>query len=159
MLSPTTSGLFFNFLLSLISTEAKKLCPNLLVLPCNKEKYALESAHIHSLVEKITDKVEYIAFYEGFLDITDIIENYSSKEYFAQKFKKRIFEITGLTCSVGIGYNKLTAKIASDYNKPNGFYIFNSPKDFIEHIKDENIKIIPGVGKKIYSCIRKERNI
>ena len=87
------------------------------------------------MVEKITDKVEYIAFDEGFLDITDIIENYSSKEYFAQKFKKRIFEITGLTCSVGIGYNKLTAKIASDYNKPDGFYIFNSPKDFTDILR------------------------
>ena len=138
------------------TAEAKKLCPNLLVLPCNKEKYALESARIHSLVEKITDKVEYIAFDEGFLDITDIIENYSSKEYFAQKLKKRIFEITGLTCSVGIGYNKLTAKIASDYNKPNGFYVFNSPKDFAEHIKNENVKIIPGVGKKFIPVLEKK---
>ena len=138
------------------TAEAKKLCPNLLVLPCNKEKYALESEYIHSLIEKITDKVEYIAFDEGFLDITDIIENYSSKEYFAQKLKKRIFEITGLTCSVGIGYNKLTAKIASDYNKPNGFYVFNSSKDFTEHIKNENVKIIPGVGKKFIPVLEKK---
>ena len=58
------------------TAEAKKLCPNLLVLPCNKIKYAAVSAYIHSLVEKITDKVEYIAFDEGFLDITEIIEKY-----------------------------------------------------------------------------------
>lgn len=137
------------------TAEAKKLCPNLIVLPCDKAKYAAESRYIHSLVEKITDKIEYIAFDEGFLDITEIIENYPSKEYFAQKFKERIFKNTGLTCSVGIGYNKLTAKIASDYNKPDGFYIFNNSNEFIEHIKDKNIKIIPGVGKKFIPVLEK----
>ncbi len=137
------------------TAEAKKLCPNLIVLSCDKSKYAAESRYIHSLVEKITDKIEYIAFDEGFLDITEIIENYPSKEYFAQKFKERIFKNTGLTCSVGIGYNKLTAKIASDYNKPNGFYIFNNSNEFIEHIKDKNIKIIPRVGKKFIPVLEK----
>lgn len=137
------------------TAEAKKLCPDLIVLPCDKSKYAAESRYIHSLVEKITDKIEYIAFDEGFLDITEIIENYPSKEYFAQKFKERIFKNTGLTCSVGIGYNKLTAKIASDYNKPDGFYIFNNSNEFIEHIKDKNIKIIPGVGKKFIPVLEK----
>lgn len=137
------------------TAEAKKLCPNLLVLPCDKGKYATESKFIHSLVEKITDKVEYIAFDEGFLDITDIIKNYPSKEYFAVKFKERIFKNTGLTCSVGIGYNKLTAKIASDCNKPDGFYIFNNSSEFISYIGDKNIKIIPGVGKKFIPILEK----
>ena len=137
------------------TAEAKKLCPNLLVIPCDKSKYLAESRHIHSLVEKITDKVEYIALDEGFVDITDVIKNYPSKEFFAKKFKERIFKKTGLTCSVGIGYNKLTAKIASDYNKPNGFYIFNNSSEFIEHIKEKNIKIIPGVGKKFIPLLEK----
>ena len=137
------------------TAEAKKLCPNLLVIPCNKVKYAEISQYIHSLVEKITDKVEYIALDEGYVDITEIIEKYPSKEYFAKKFKERIFEKTKLTCSVGIGYNKLTAKIASDYNKPNGFYIFNNSEEFIEHINDKNIKIIPGVGKKFIPVLEK----
>lgn len=137
------------------TAEAKKLCPNLLVIPCDKSKYAEVSGFIHSLVEKITDKVEYIALDEGFVDITDVVTQYPSKEYFAKKFKERIFEKTKLTCSVGIGYNKLTAKIASDYNKPNGFYIFNNSEEFIEHIKDKNIKIIPGVGKKFIPILEK----
>ena len=137
------------------TAEAKRLCPSLIILPCNKEKYAVESNHIHTLVEKVTDKVEYIAFDEGFLDITNIIENYPSKEYFAKKFKERIFKNTGLTCSVGIGYNKLTAKIASDCNKPNGFYIFNSPKEFTAYISNKSISIIPGVGKKFIPILEK----
>lgn len=135
--------------------EAKRLCPRLIIIPCDKNKYAKESRYIHSLVEKITDKVEYIALDEGFLDITDIIKKYPSKEYFAKKFKERIYKKTGLTCSVGIGYNKLTAKIASDYNKPNGYYIFENSQNFIEHIKDKNIKIIPGIGKKFIPILEK----
>lgn len=137
------------------TAEARKLCPSLLILPCDKKKYAAVSAHIHSLVEKITDKVEYIAFDEGFLDITNIIERYPSKRYFAEKFKERIFKNTGLTCSVGIGYNKLTAKIASDCNKPNGYHIFNSHEEFMEYIRDKNIKVIPGVGKKFVPILEK----
>ena len=137
--------------------EAKLLCPNLLVLPCDKNKYMRESKYIHSLVEKITEKVEYIALDEGFLDITEIIKKYPSKKYFAEKFKERIYKKTGLTCSVGIGYNKLTAKIASDYNKPNGFYIFNNSDEFISHIKDKDIKIIPGVGKKFIPILEKKK--
>ena len=78
------------------TAEAKRLCPSLIILPCNKEKYAVESNHIHTLVEKVTDKVEYIAFDEGFLDVTSIIENYPSKEYFAKNLKKEFLKIQDL---------------------------------------------------------------
>lgn len=137
------------------TSEAKKLCPNLIIIPGNKKKYYKNSEYIHSLIEKISDTVEYIALDEGFIDITDIIKKYNSKKYFAEKFKERIFKKTGLTCSVGIGYNKLTAKIASDINKPNGYFIFNNSNEFIEYIKDKEIKIIPGVGKKFLSILNK----
>lgn len=133
--------------------EARKLCSQLVIVPVNKEKYMEISNFIHSLIEKVSKKVEYIALDEGFLDITNIIEKYSSKQYFAQKFKERIYKNTGLTCSVGIGYNKLSAKIASDINKPNGYYIFNNSDEFIKYIENKNIKIIPGVGKKLLSLL------
>lgn len=136
--------------------EARKLCKNLKTIPVDKDKYIKVSNFIHSLIEKVTDKVEYIAFDEGFLDITEIIKKYPSKEYFAKKFKERIYKNTLLTCSVGIGYNKLTAKIASDINKPNGFYIFNNSEEFISYVKDKNIKIIPGVGKKFRAILAKD---
>lgn len=139
------------------TVEAKRLCPNLIILRGDKNKYAKNSQYIHSLVEKVSDKVEYIALDEGFIDITEIIKNYSSKEYFAKKFKERIYINTGLTCSIGIGYNKLTAKIASDINKPNGFYIFNNEDEFMDYIKEKEIKIIPGVGKKLFSQLNKNK--
>ena len=128
--------------------EAKKLCPNLLVVYPNKEKYFKESQIIHNLVLKITHKIEFIALDEGYIDITDVIQKYSSKEKFAKTFRERIFKHTGLTCSVGIGVNKISAKIASDINKPFGQFIFNSEKDFMEYMKDKNIRKLQGVGEK-----------
>lgn len=135
--------------------DAKRLCPKLIVLPVNKDKYAYESKIIHELVLKITHKVEFIALDEGFIDITDIISRFQSKESFATTFRKRIHEITGLTCSIGIGPNKLTAKIASDINKPGGQYIFNNEDEFIEFIKEKNIRKLPGVGKQFEKILNK----
>ncbi|WP_047396055.1 DNA polymerase IV [Cetobacterium sp. ZOR0034] len=136
--------------------DAKKLCPKLIVVPVNKDKYAYESRIIQDLVLKITHKVEFIAFDEGFIDITDIIDKFSSKENFTNLFRKRIFEITGLTCSMGIGLNKLTAKIASDINKPGGQHIFNTEDEFIEFIKDKKVRKLPGVGKQFEKLLNKD---
>lgn len=136
--------------------EAKKLCPNLLVVYPDKEKYFKESQIIHNLVLKITHKIEFIALDEGYIDITDIIQKYSSKEKFAKTFRERIFKHTGLTCSVGIGVNKISAKIASDINKPFGQFIFNSEKDFMEYMKDKNIRKLQGVGEKFEKILNKD---
>ena len=73
--------------------DAKRLCPKLIVLPVNKEKYSYESKIIQKLILKITHKVEFIALDEGFVDITDIISKFPSKEIFAKIFRKRIYEI------------------------------------------------------------------
>lgn len=135
--------------------DAKKLCPHLIILDVNKEKYINEAEKIQNLVLKLTEKIEFIALDEGYIDITDIISNYSSPEHFANLFRYRIFKNTGLTCSVGIGYNKLSAKIASDINKPNGQYIFYTQQDFINYIKEKPIKILPGVGRQLYNQLLK----
>lgn len=137
--------------------DAKRLCPALIVVPVNKDKYVRESKIIQELVLKITNKVEFIAFDEGFIDITDIIANFSSVENFAAIFRKRIFEITGLTCSVGIGFNKLTAKIASDIHKPGGQFIFKDEDQFISFIRDKKIRKLPGVGKQFEIILNKNK--
>ena len=136
--------------------EAKKLCPNLLIVPVNKDKYIRVSQKIQNLVLKITEKVEFIALDEGYVDISEIAPKFSSLEEFAEKFKKRIKYHTGLTCSVGIGINKLSAKIASGINKPGGKYIFNSQIEFVNFLKNKDIKIIQGVGNKLKELLNKE---
>lgn len=136
-------------------SDAKKLCPSLLVVSVNKEKYSEISKQIQSLVLRLTHKIEFIALDEGYIDISDIINLYPSKEFFAKKFRERIKYHTGLTCSVGIGFNKLSAKMASNVNKPHGQYIFLSPLDFTKYISNKNIEIIPGVGRKLSSLLAK----
>lgn len=136
--------------------EAKKLCPNLMIVYPNKEKYFKESQIIHNLVLKITYKIEFIALDEGYIDITDVIKNFSSKEKFAKIFRERIFKHTGLTCSVGIGINKISAKIASDINKPFGQYVFNSADEFVEYMKEKKIRKLQGVGEKFEKLLNKD---
>lgn len=136
--------------------EARQLCPHLRIVPARKEKYREASEEIHTLMEKLSSQVEYIALDEGYLDISDLILNYPSKEYFAKKLKQRILEKTGLSCSIGIGYNKLSAKLASDRNKPNGFCIFEDEASFQEYILEKNVSILPGVGKKWQEQLQKK---
>ena len=137
-------------------SDAKKLCPSLMVVPVNKEKYSEISKKIPGLGFRLNNKIEFIALDEGYIDISDIINLYPSKEFFAKKFRERIKYHTGLTCSVGIGFNKLSAKMASNINKPHGQYIFLSPLDFTKYISDKNIGIIPGVGRKLSSLLAKD---
>ena len=135
--------------------EARKLCPRGIYLPCDKDKYAKVAYEIQSLVMKMSDKVEFVAFDEAYIDITDLYKKYGDLEYIAKKFRERIYEKVKLTCSVGIGYNKLSAKISSEINKPNGFYIMKNPEQFIEHMKDKAIRKIPGIGGKTETLLNR----
>ena len=136
-------------------SDAKLLCPRLIVIPADKTEYIRISNEIHNLIFKITNKVEFVATDEGYIDLTDVIKP-ENKKSFAIKFKQRIKELTNLTCSVGIGFNKLSAKIASDINKAFGFFIFENEEKFIKYISDKKIKIIPGVGKKFFEILKND---
>ncbi len=139
-------------------TTAKKLCPQGVYLPVDKEKYIREAEKIQNLILKLSDKIEFIAFDEGFVDISHLQEKFQDIHQFAKKFRTRLFKHTGLSCSVGIGYNKLSAKLASEVNKPNGQYIIKNENDFKNYVFDKDIKILPGVGKKSQKILR-ERGI
>lgn len=137
-------------------SDAKILCPKLITVPVDKREYSRISNQIHDLVFKITKKAEFIALDEGYIDLTGIISE-DKKESFAKKFRERIKELTNLTCSVGMGFNKLSAKIASDINKPFGQYIFNSEEDFKNYIMNKKIRTIPGVGKKFNEVLARDK--
>lgn len=127
---------------------ARRLCKNGVYLRVDKDLYQAESDRIKELVLRITDKVEFIALDEGYIDISEIAKKYTSLEYFAEKFKKGIKRHTGLTCSVGVGFNKLSAKMASEVNKPDGMHVFKDEDEFIDYVRQKDIGIIPGIGKK-----------
>ena len=102
--------------------EAKRLCPHIIVVTADPDKYLDASYKIHEILLHYTDLVEVYSIDECFLDLTGA--QVTAKEA-ALSMKKEIKEKLGLTCSVGIATNKLVAKLASDMKKPDGLTIIN----------------------------------
>ena len=122
---------------------AMRLCPHLVVLPPNFKKYKKASEIIQNIFLQYSDKVETVSLDEAYLDVSGSI----SATDIGKKIKEDIFKATGLTASVGIAPNKFLAKIASDWKKPNGFFVIK-PHEVESFVQDLPVKFIPGVGKK-----------
>ena len=104
-------------------SKAWKLCPEAIYLPVNYELYTEVSDRIMDILRKYADKFESWGIDEAFLEVTPKVKDYAEAEALARKIKKEIFEGEKLTCSIGVGPNKLIAKIASDFQKPDGLTV------------------------------------
>jgi DNA polymerase IV (DinB-like DNA polymerase) len=104
-------------------SRAWKLCPEAVYLPPNFPLYIKVSKEIMEIARKYADKFEQWGIDEAFLDVSARVKNYAEAEALAKQIKREIKEKEHLTCSIGIGANKLIAKIASDYQKPDGLTI------------------------------------
>jgi DNA polymerase IV (DinB-like DNA polymerase) len=104
-------------------SRAWKLCPEAVYLPVNYSLYATVSKEIMDILRRYSDKFEQWGIDEAFLDVTSKVKDYSEAEALALQIKKEIHEREKLTCSIGVSSNKLVAKIASDYQKPDGLTI------------------------------------
>ncbi len=101
--------------------EAKQLCPHVILVGGNPEKYVDVSQRIFSILAEFTPRMEVFSIDEAFLDLTETFHTFApTPEGAARKIKDRIRRAFGLTCSVGIAPNKLIAKLASDLHKPDG---------------------------------------
>lgn len=103
--------------------EALRLCPHAIVVPPRRERYAQASAQVFSIFYRFTPLVEGLAFDEAFLDVSQSRELFGDGEAIAYKIKRAITEETGLTASAGVAPNKFVAKIASDFDKPDGLVV------------------------------------
>jgi DNA polymerase-4 len=128
--------------------DARKLCPNLTVVIGDMTKYVYTSKVITCMLIDYTDLVEVFSIDEAFVDITDTKERFGGEIAIAKNIKRRIKERFGLTCSIGIGPNKLMAKLAGELQKPDGLVILRR-EDIPEKIKDIAVKELCGVGRKI----------
>lgn len=99
---------------------ALQKCPHLIVVKPRFQRYKEISKNIRSIFLEYTDLVEPLSLDEAYLDVTENKKNISSANDIAREIRQRIFKETGLTASAGISVNKFLAKVASDYNKPNG---------------------------------------
>ncbi len=102
---------------------ARRLCPMGIFTPVNMSKYAAVSKQINSIFHEFTDLVEPVSLDEAYLDVTSNKINCPSATIIAQMIRKRIKEVTNLTASAGVSYNKFIAKIASDVKKPDGLTV------------------------------------
>lgn len=123
---------------------AIKRCPHGIFIPPRMARYKEMSDQIMDILYDITDIVEPLSIDEAFLDISKVDMDHIE---LANYIKKKVMEKTGLTVSVGISYNKFLAKLATDWNKPNGIKVIT--KDMIpEILLPLKVKSVYGIGKK-----------
>ncbi|PKB16893.1 DNA polymerase IV [Flavobacterium sp. 5] len=125
---------------------AKKNCPELIFVKPRFDRYKEISKKIHKIFRDYTDLVEPLSLDEAYLDVTKNKKGNPSATLLAEEIRLRIFNEVGLTASAGISVNKFVAKIASDYNKPNGQKTVN-PDEVIAFLEQLPIQKFYGVGK------------
>jgi DNA polymerase IV len=128
--------------------EAKRRCPELILVEGNHEKYTQTAARIFSLLKEVTPLVEVASIDEAYLDITQSQLLFGSPRKVAQWMKDRIREEEALTCSIGIAPNKLLAKLGSGLKKPDGLVVIE--KGEVENLlKDLPASKLFGIGPKL----------
>ncbi len=125
---------------------ARKLCPELIFVKTNFDRYKEVSKQIRKIFFEYTDLVEPLSLDEAYLDVTENKKGNPSATMIATEIRKKIKEKTGLNASAGISVNKFVAKIASDINKPNGQKTIG-PDEIIPFLETLDVKKFYGVGK------------
>lgn len=126
--------------------EARKYCPELLVMPPNFPLYRQTSLQIFELLESYTPLVQPVSIDEGYLDITDDCKG-KNPISIAEEIQQRIYKEIGIPCSIGIAPNKFLAKMASDMKKPLGITILRK-RQLAELLWPLDVGEMHGVGKK-----------
>ncbi len=125
---------------------AKRLCPELIFVRQRFDRYKEISKKIRIIYNDYTDLVEPLSLDEAYLDVTVNKKGNPSASLIAEDIRQRIYNEVGLTASAGISINKFVAKIASDYNKPNGQKTVN-PEEVLAFLEDLDIRKFYGIGK------------
>ena len=127
--------------------RAKRLCPHLTIVPGSYSRYKEVSSQVHAIFHDYTNLIEPISLDEAFLDVTENKKNIPLAVNIAREIRQRIRDEVHLTASAGISYNKLLAKIASDWRKPDGMTTIHPDRalDFIAQLWVEKLW---GVGPR-----------
>ena len=128
------------------SVIAKRNCPHLIFVKTRFDRYREISQRIREIFHEYTDLVEPLSLDEAYLDVTENKKGNPSASLIAKEIREKIKEKTGLNASAGISINKFIAKIASDFNKPNGQKTVN-PEEVEEFLEVLDIRKFHGVGK------------
>src|SRR4030042_6826809 len=128
--------------------EAKRRCPQLILVPGNHSKYTETSARIFAILKKITPMVEIASIDEAYLDVTQSLLLFRSPLHIAQSIKDQIRGSEQLTCSIGVAPNKLLAKLGSGLKKPDGLVVIRK-EEVEETLRDLPVSKLYGIGPKL----------
>ncbi len=134
-------------------SKAYKLCKDCIFLPVNMQLYQKVSEKIIERFRKYSEISEQVSVDEIFLDISKKVKSFKEAEELAKKIKKEIKDKEKLTCSIGIGPNRLIAKIASDFKKPDGITVVNADK-VTRFLYPMNVRKLWGVGPKTAEALK-----
>lgn len=134
-------------------SKAYRLCPDAAYLRVNMKLYKQISAEIMNTIRIFADKFQQVSVDEAYLDIGDTIYDYDSATLLAEKIKSEVKRLNGLTCSIGVAPNKVIAKIASDFDKPDGLTVVR-PENVQDFLFPLHISKIPGIGKKTQPILK-----
>lgn len=133
--------------------EARRRCPEGIVLPCDHEKYSKVSGELQRIFSEFSPMVEPLSLDEAFLDVSGMEQLYASPEAIACCIKERIKHELGLTASAGVAPNKFLAKLASDLKKPDGLVVVQ-PGEEEAMLRELPITRMWGVGKTMAEVLR-----
>ncbi len=129
------------------SAQALRLCPALVFIKPDMAKYREASQGMHAVFRQFTDLIEPLSLDEAYLDVSDCQQYHGSATRMAQAIKQQVFETVGIRVSAGVSVNKFLAKVASDWEKPDGLTVL--PPDAVESfVHDLPLRKFPGVGPK-----------
>jgi len=134
--------------------QAKKLCPHGLFVPVRMWRYKEVSRRVMAVLQRFSPLVEQASVDEAYLDATGLERLFGPPQEFAQSLRAAVKAETGLSCSVGVAPVRFLAKIASDYNKPDGQTII-APEDVRAFLDALPVQKIPGVGGRTLETLHK----
>jgi DNA polymerase IV (archaeal DinB-like DNA polymerase) len=138
-------------------SQAWKKCPEAVFLPVNMELYQQVSREIMDIVRKYSDKIEKVSVDEAYLDVS-FLKSYQKAKQTAKKLKEEIFKGQKLTSTVGIGPNKMIAKMACGQAKPDGLKAV-IPEKALNFLAPLGIRKIPGIGPKTAEKLGEDKTI
>lgn len=128
------------------SRRALTICPDLLIVPPDMARYKAASTAIMHIYQDFTDRIEPLSLDEAYLDVTGLPHCRGSATLMAQAIRTRIRDEIGITASAGIAPNKFLAKVASDWNKPDGQWVI-LPHEIDAFVATLPVGKVPGIGK------------
>jgi len=129
-------------------SEAKRICPTAVFINGDMKKYRAATEELHNLWSEYTDIMQPVMLDEAYLDVTKTAGDLDEARRFAHEIKRRVKDELGMGCSVGLGYNMVSAKTGSEEMKPDGYFEILSPQEFMDLMDNRDIGEINSIGPK-----------